>query len=80
MDVTASRLAFLAGAGSLVILLAAFGFQHIGELALQVVPLAKISAWCDNLFSGDIFARKTPLTALAWRLGIAEHSSNCRLS
>ena len=33
MDVTASRLAFLAGAGSLVILLAAFGFQHIGELA-----------------------------------------------
>ena len=33
MDVTASRLALLAGAGSLVILLAAFGFQYIGELA-----------------------------------------------
>ncbi len=33
MDVAASRLALLAGAGSLVILLAAFGFQYIGELA-----------------------------------------------
>ena len=33
MDVTANRLALLAGAGSLVILLAAFGFQYIGELA-----------------------------------------------
>ena len=33
MDVTASRLGLFAGAGSLVILLAAFGFQYIGELA-----------------------------------------------
>lgn len=33
MDVTASRLALLAGAGSLIILLAAFGFQYIGDLA-----------------------------------------------
>ena len=40
MDVTASRLALLAGAGSLVILLAAFGFQYIGEL----VP-CKLCLW-----------------------------------
>jgi len=74
MDVTASRLAFLAGAGSLVILLAAFGFQHIGELAPCKLCLWQRYPHGVAIFLAVIFSRAKH-RLLLWLGGFASLST-----
>ena len=74
MDVTASRLALLAGAGSLVILLAAFGFQYIGELAPCKLCLWQRYPHGVAIVLAVIFAR-VKHRLLLWLGGVASLST-----
>ena len=74
MDVTASRLALLAGAGSLIILLAAFGFQYIGELAPCKLCLWQRYPHGVAIVLAVIFAR-VKHRLLLWLGGVASLST-----
>ncbi len=74
MDVTASRLALLAGAGSLIILLAAFGFQYIGELAPCKLCLWQRYPHVLVIVLAVIFAR-VKHRLLLWLGGVASLST-----